>query len=809
MSRLKFLFPATFMANTFAMTGVMIVLSLGGKSELAADFGIVHGATLALFFAFSANARSLILNASSTISVSAILGARALLLVPLGALSLLLSTHLASVDALLAFVLVLRRGVEWIAEVHVSDMEMRGDSRSAVRFLSWQAILTATVLLWLLVELPLPEVALGVWATSPLWIGRGHIRLRGDVETRLRETWSRLLPHFGSTSVTGISVYVFRLLILLLVGKSVAGDLYAAFAMGGLFGSMFAQAIGPTVVLQESRDGHTMRSAWLKAIKWLSLVLGAAVCGVAAAEPKLLTWTGKPVLFWLATGLSLIGSAVMITAWQYRLRILQQHADRDVFGPDVLINILLVASVPYLFFLFGVNALTPLYLISSVLAIAFYFSAAKAADFGAGSIQPWAALINGLIALLILFPLFFQLTGTVFRDPAYVFETDGLLRRLPVPVSVLAFGGIVLLGRYHRAYASLATIFFTFTLMLMSSGLLNQGDVGQQQAKLILAIQLVLPMFALVLGQMYEDEKGSSLVCAKIFLWVLALVVPAQLVATWLRGHPLLSPYLYAFSVYQHLQYVPIIFVAAYLFALYSLWQIHSYRRALAALAMPMGLFAAASLSVLALGALSAGVMGFALRERTAGRRDWRTWTLLAMVVLSAAAYRPIVMSSGLFTSGGLFTNGGPLSSSELTAPLNVLERLHYWSFYAQGVLSDFQSAVLGHLTPPDRKYYPSAHNYYLDFAYNFGLIALLPMLGLIGLTLVKAYQHRRTILRSPDLLGLTVIVLFLVLVDNSLKVGMRQPYPGIFTFFLWGLLLSRLKFQPADTNREPINRLA
>jgi hypothetical protein len=32
-----------------------------------------------------------------------------------------------------------------------------------------------------------------------------------------------------------------------------------------------------------------------------------------------------------------------------------------------------------------------------------------------------------------------------------------------------------------------------------------------------------------------------------------------------------------------------------------------------------------------------------------------------------------------------------------------------------------------------------------------------------------------------------------MVIVDNSFKVGMRQPYPGILTFFLWVLLLAWL----------------
>ncbi len=99
----------------------------------------------------------------------------------------------------------------------------------------------------------------------------------------------------------------------------------------------------------------------------------------------------------------------------------------------------------------------------------------------------------------------------------------------------------------------------------------------------------------------------------------------------------------------------------------------------------------------------------------------------------------------------------------------------------------------MGHATPPDRIKNPSAHNYYLDFAYNFGLLALLPLAVLLAITLTALWKRRRQLLRSPPLLGLTAAVLFLVLLDNSLKVGMRQPYPGIFTFFLWGVLLSNL----------------
>jgi O-antigen ligase len=219
-----------------------------------------------------------------------------------------------------------------------------------------------------------------------------------------------------------------------------------------------------------------------------------------------------------------------------------------------------------------------------------------------------------------------------------------------------------------------------------------------------------------------------------------------------------------------------------------------------------MGIYAAASLSVPALVALIAGVAGFAVREWTGGRRNWWAWALVAVILASSASYRLILTSGAISEDGSTHTT---VAGAAVTIPANLSERVEQWRFHGEQLFKDPRSAALGQVAPPDRMRYPSAHNYYLDFAYNFGLIALLPMLGLVAWTLVKAYRHRKAILYSPDLLGLTFIVLFLILVNNSLTVGMRQPYPGIFTFFLWGMLLSRLHFRDADASRENLVRQA
>ena len=55
------IFPLAFLLNTFSMAAMLLLVGMFGRSEIAADIGLVQGATLALFYALSGNARNLIL----------------------------------------------------------------------------------------------------------------------------------------------------------------------------------------------------------------------------------------------------------------------------------------------------------------------------------------------------------------------------------------------------------------------------------------------------------------------------------------------------------------------------------------------------------------------------------------------------------------------------------------------------------------------------------------------------------------------------------------------------------------------------
>ena len=792
------------------MTGLLVALGLSGNPQLAADVAIVQGAVLALFFAFSGNARNLVFKSSSVTPVRSIMVARLVLMLPLGAGVYYLGSALGGVAWDISLILILRKSVEWLSEVHLSEAERDQDVTFAWRHLVIQSGLLATALVWAITETPGLMLVLTAWAIAPLLISLPYLQrvLRGAVAVRV--SVRMLLPHLGSTAVMGIGVYVFRLTILLLVDRTAAGDLYTAFAIGGVLGSIFAMGLGPSMVLHEQKTGRMQMPAWLRAALFLATLAGIAVTAISHFMSDTQVLAGKDVLFWQALGFSLIGGVVMVFAQRQRLRDLQHGTQADVFAPDVLVNMLIVIFIPTIFFVFGNYGLTWLYLFNAMVALVFYWMMdVERATRIVG--KRYVNKLRVVIVVLLVVPIFVNLETGLFRSAEFIYDSGGLLGKLPIPLSIFAcYVGIALLGNYRRANLGLTIIFGSFVLMVLSTVATTFDTRSAEQAKLFLLLQYILPMFGLVLGMMYEDHRRNEHVVEKAILMVIAVLVPAQLLATWGQEHVFLTPYLYLFSVYQHLQYVPVIVVISYLVALFSLWNLRSWRLLMIVLSPLIGIYIAASGSMSAAGYALVGCAAFVVHRMTIGvdRKDKRRRILkradLSLVCLSLvpgawAAYNLFVSwSAGPMAAWslrqGALGEGMHAQKFSGSAIVNVQERPDIWQHYIRGIFDELSTFLLGHGGPPDRQIWASAHNYYLDFIYNFGAIAAFIIIGLIVFTIIRLYQERETVMSSPTVTGLTIVVLFLILLDNLLKVSMRQPYSGIIIFFLWGLLLSRIE---------------
>lgn len=398
-----------------------------------------------------------------------------------------------------------------------------------------------------------------------------------------------------------------------------------------------------------------------------------------------------------------------------------------------------------------------------------------------------------LIAVTLLFPLFLQFSGGVFNSVALVIDSGGLISQLPLPISIITCiaGILAFAGNYRQA--AIASVFSGALLLAMVLSVIFAGaGAPVEWRKLLLAAQFLLPVIGLFLGQLVRDEQD---VIPRGFLWVLLVLVPVQLVAGWWQHTLTLTHYLYIFSIYQHFQFVPVIFVMAYCLVMVHLWDTQA--ALLKGLTLVMGIYVIASAAFLAICAYSGFVTGFFLLKLFRLKTGRRTGLLAFGMGMVAAVLVVCVYFAVAKNSTAVVDNNGQYANkfqrmADGHLPLNVVGRLSDWKMYGNWIVESNRTLAFGHPSPPPREVKTSAHNWYLDFVYNFGLIAMLPVIALVGYTAWAVVRRRRYL--APATLWLAGLVAFMVLVDNTFKVTLRQPYPGIFSYVLWGLLLTRLQ---------------
>jgi hypothetical protein len=805
-------FSLSFGFNYFSLTALMVLAGLSGNSSLAADIGMVHSVTAVLFLGLSANARNVILGSSGE-KANIFMIMRSVLMLPLGVAAVYICVSFHDVGYLLAGTLTMRRASEWLMEIGLSDREVKRESSYARNYFVAQAALSLLVCLALAAGGgSLFEWTLAIWSVSPfLWL-RLKLRMPKLDRPGLRD----LFPHVGSTLIIGIGLYMFRGMLIALLGKEYAGDLFSAFALGGVVPSIYGNVVGPGIESETRRGG----AGWAKALRhdvlrclFVAMILAGAGIFLWTKSSLFIGFLGKSDLFWGAVGASVVGGAMMLLMQVQRTALLQSAAVGDVFAPDFLMNFVIIASVPYAFYLLGERSMIFLFLWNSCIGWLFYKSYASMHERSAGMAgsvsvgdagRRWAKYA---VAVFVVLPVFFQVGHGLFLDRSMVYDSGGILKDLPIPVSAAACCfGILLLSNYRHTVKALYLIFSIFCLMAVSAAVSAQGDMMAMKAKIILMMQYLVPWSGLVLGHMFVEKKSDMEIIQRAFLCVVLPVVLLQLAVSLPGGTPgewRLQPYLYAFSIYQHTQYVPVVLCGAYLVSLFGLYD----RSCTAVLILSsfIGLYAFASTSRAAVILLVIGVLLLSALKP----KDKLRWLNAALVILSVICAFKLnaPRTTGKFALLLANQSQAEAITKEYVA-LSGPPRYHYWEYYIDKIeRSGKRNIFFGQRNIPDRATSPSAHNYYLDYLFNFGLVALVPFLGLILYSALTVWRRRKAILSSSSLAGFVVVLPFVALADNFVKVGLRQPYSGIFTFFLWGVLLRTMNEEepaPADSRRGP-----
>lgn len=401
-------------------------------------------------------------------------------------------------------------------------------------------------------------------------------------------------------------------------------------------------------------------------------------------------------------------------------------------------------------------------------------------------------VVQAIVILLLFFPLFFQLSGSVFTATNINYDSQGLLLRVPLPIAVIiCLIGIVFTIRLEKRHFGVGVIFSAFMLMMLSV-ILTTAEAGQMKlTKFILLGQFILPMFAFVLGSLYLKPKSVYLSFEALALYMLFIIIPLEVTASVLQRNYNLTPNLYIFSLYQYLQYLPVVFIGLYFLIATALYKNNILRHLILFLTPWMGIYLAKSISLLTLSLAILGVFIFIMDAFKDNKKIYAL-TLVTLLLIFSVIYYPIIEFVNVYLmniSYEIHIFNGFVTQF----PHIFTKAIPYWDYYWHGIFEGLKPLLFGHQASPNSDLYPSAHNYYLDLIYNFGLVAMLPLGYLIYDTIHKFKQYIGSKFVTESLLMLFVIVMFSLFADNSFKVTFRQPYPGMMMFFLWGVLSSRL----------------
>ena len=386
--------------------------------------------------------------------------------------------------------------------------------------------------------------------------------------------------------------------------------------------------------------------------------------------------------------------------------------------------------------------------------------------------------------ILLILPIFFQIghgifNGTILQKNIY---------NIPLPVSI--FSVVIILFYYlitnfkkflYFLKNKLLIIYFiSFIILLFVNFFLHSNN----QEKIIYLFQFFLPVLSLPIGFFYF-EKNFFFIIYKIIFYFFIL----HLLFSLLNGKAFLINDMFFFSIYQNLQYVnsTLIFLA-----LFSLLVIYKDLKKIQIIFF-ITLTFLYSFYAYSLSSLTLFFLGFFLMiEKNLIQNPIKYIFIILFLVISLITINFVNKSLSqekFSTNSNYYLNSKKIDDIlNLKVPQNIILRLEIYQKYL--VNFDQKKLFFGSKEYSLDKSYSSAHNIIIDAIYKFGILLAIPFLYLFFFIFYKFFSEQNIYKKK-----LLLFLIFFLILENMFKVSLKQPYPGLISYYIIGLILFNREF--------------
>tara|TARA_B100000787_G_scaffold125717_1_gene94907 strand:+ start:1777 stop:3999 length:2223 start_codon:yes stop_codon:yes gene_type:complete len=358
--------------NSVLVPFLMVLSVVFGESSFAAEIGVFPGIVLLLTQVFSANARSLLLYNRGSKFYEQVINIRFYVgIIIVFALTLyqylFFNTENFTTLSILSFIVYL----SWINEINLAIHE-KNRSSLAIKFFLIVSILFYILMMgnFLLDNMKLLTILKFYFLFHVLFF-MYHINFKNFNINKFIQYFKNQFEEYlavASSFFNIIGVIIWRISLVALLGKSVAGLFFASFAIASFPGTLFNNIVGQIVTINENLKKLIYRISNVLFTLYIVIILSLIFYNILFLQQY------EFYNFFNITLTSLLGTPFMLRALSKRHEFLSFSKDFQdkIFIKDVMYGISISPIIITLYYLGGTNFLIYSYPISSFLALFYY-----------------------------------------------------------------------------------------------------------------------------------------------------------------------------------------------------------------------------------------------------------------------------------------------------------------------------------------------------------------------------------------------------------------------------------------------------
>tara|TARA_A100001015_G_C15041244_1_gene739783 strand:- start:1101 stop:3401 length:2301 start_codon:yes stop_codon:yes gene_type:complete len=741
--------------NNFFANFILLTFFISGYFALSAEIGLITSLTILICQIFSGNLRSIIIADKNLKLADEMLVKRLILSIPIIIIliSFIFKNDLSDISLALSISLVVILG--WIFELILTKFEIKRNTKGSRLHLLLSVFFCLFILFFGLTgNLLYLKIVIYFYliflAFLILFLLRLNIKNFKFTKPGKNIFSDILKVNFISSISMSLSNFLFRYFLILFISKETAGILFACFMIGSFPGSLFNQIFGASIINKKISLKKIMYPTLILSLIFILYLYSKIPFNIFDIENYFIIHSRETIIYFTLL-FSTVGLNIMIVALYLRQKnIFLSSARENYFIIDMFYSLSVILIIPIIYLLFDPNDFfySLSFLISSILALIFYLSPKI-------NFEKDVFLKFSLIIILIpFFVIFYD------RNLDFYFLNNELLNSFSLENSknrlanFLFFLPFLLYFVLKKITNKIIPITFVLTAIfcIININLFRNEITIYTHLNLV---QILIPMTFLILGVVLIDNIKKNILFFKYSFYIFFLYIFIYNLS-FIFGIETFKNYILINS--KNVLDTQNIFIL--FFSFYSLIKIRNF-----------------GLNKIIANLYILNLIFFCLFKSD-------LYLVISVVVLYMYFFvffekkniHLIFVPVLIFT---IYINSGKF--------LNFYDSyISSYSFYISNTFVNFENLFFGFNNSNELYEVKTSKNFYLDFIYNFGLLALIPFLNLIFYT-IKKIRFQKSGYINNDM----IFFIFFIFILPFLTLSLGDIFVGSIVYLYWSTLLN------------------